>query len=416
MNNSNNEIKTPACIIDELRKIIDGNKDEINQWFSSITKNSPPLFYNSVDLRHSGFKIAPVDTNVFPAGFNNLSPQERVDSAQVVKEYLYNYHNNIDKILLISEEHTRNTFYLENIAVLKKIIEDAGIEVRLSNFTTSELGETSTYESNSGIKLIAHPIISEDNVVKTKDGFVPDLILVNNDMTDGSPEMLVNAKQPVTPPVGFGWYQRRKTSHFESYNNLAREFCKKFNLDDWLITTIFEKCGVVNFKERKGIECVALKVDKAIHRIQQKYNEYGIEDTPYVFVKSDRGTYGMGIMTVRSGDEVLEMNKKIRNKMNTIKGGESNSEVIIQEGIPTIDKVDGNPAEPMMYLLGGKPVGCIYRINTKRDAYGNLNASGMEFASIKGNSQDNVCSSLGLIAKIASCASSWECYSDSYDI
>lgn len=408
--------KSSIVILEELKSIIKSKKPEIDEWFLSLTKNSPPFFYNSVDLRHSGFKIAPVDTNVFPAGFNNLNANERINSSKVVKEYLYNYHNNVKKILLISEEHTRNTFYLENIAVLIKIIEDAGIQVRLSNFTTSDEGEQNKYISNSGIELTSHPIISIDNVVQTKDGFVPDLILVNNDMTEGSPQILLDAKQTVTPPVGFGWYQRRKTSHFESYNNLARDFCNKFGIDDWLITTIFEKCGIVNFKERKGIECVALKADKALHRIRKKYDEYGIKDEPYVFIKSDKGTYGMGIMTVRSGEEVFEMNKKVRNKMNTIKGGESNSEVIIQEGIPTIDKVNDNPAEPMMYLLGGKAVGCIYRINTKRDAYGNLNASGMEFASISGNNPNNVCAALGLIAKIASAAASWECYSNDYNI
>src|SRR5215212_8886673 len=31
-------------------------------------------FYASVDLRNSGFKLAPVDTNLFPGGFNNLNP------------------------------------------------------------------------------------------------------------------------------------------------------------------------------------------------------------------------------------------------------------------------------------------------------------------------------------------------------
>jgi len=31
--------------------------------------------YCSVDLRNAGFKLAPVDTNLFPGGFNNLSPE-----------------------------------------------------------------------------------------------------------------------------------------------------------------------------------------------------------------------------------------------------------------------------------------------------------------------------------------------------
>jgi len=28
-----------------------------------------------VDLRNAGFKLAPVDTNLFPGGWNNLTPE-----------------------------------------------------------------------------------------------------------------------------------------------------------------------------------------------------------------------------------------------------------------------------------------------------------------------------------------------------
>jgi hypothetical protein len=34
-------------------------------------EHTPP-FYGSVDLRNAGFKLAPVDMNLFPGGFNNL--------------------------------------------------------------------------------------------------------------------------------------------------------------------------------------------------------------------------------------------------------------------------------------------------------------------------------------------------------
>ena len=37
-------------------------------------EHTPP-FYSSVDLRNAGFKLAPVDTNLFPGGFNNLKPE-----------------------------------------------------------------------------------------------------------------------------------------------------------------------------------------------------------------------------------------------------------------------------------------------------------------------------------------------------
>ena len=46
---------------------------DIEAWFRSQWLKTPPPFYCSVDLRNAGFKLAPVDTNLFPGGFNNLS-------------------------------------------------------------------------------------------------------------------------------------------------------------------------------------------------------------------------------------------------------------------------------------------------------------------------------------------------------
>ena len=122
-------------------------------------------------------------------------------------------------------------------------------------------------------------------------------------------------------------------------------------------------------------------------------------------------------MTARSGAEVMEIGKDIRKKMNIIKGGAQNTEVIIQEGVITIDKVGGNTAEPMIYLIGGEPVGCIYRTNTQRDNSENLNATGMGFSSIcEHNNDKELCSAIGLIAKLAAHAAAWECYVESYSI
>ena len=74
------------------------------------------------------------------------------------------------------------------------------------------------------------PVIKKDNLLQTKDGFIPDFVLVNNDLTDGAPELLQDLEQHVSPPISLGWFQRRKTSHFETYNNMARDFCNKFNI------------------------------------------------------------------------------------------------------------------------------------------------------------------------------------------
>ncbi|HEY0914326.1 MAG TPA: glutamate--cysteine ligase, partial [Solimonas sp.] len=39
---------------------------DIEAWFRSQWQKHKPPFYSSVDLRNAGFKLAPVDTNLFP--------------------------------------------------------------------------------------------------------------------------------------------------------------------------------------------------------------------------------------------------------------------------------------------------------------------------------------------------------------
>ena len=59
----------------ELEKKILDATPSIERWFRLEWQEHTPPFYCSVDLRNAGFKLAPVDTNLFPGGFNNLAPE-----------------------------------------------------------------------------------------------------------------------------------------------------------------------------------------------------------------------------------------------------------------------------------------------------------------------------------------------------
>ena len=61
-------------LLDLEKRFID-NGAVIEQWLRRQWQERSPPFYASVDLRNSGFKLAPVDTNLFPGGFNNLNPE-----------------------------------------------------------------------------------------------------------------------------------------------------------------------------------------------------------------------------------------------------------------------------------------------------------------------------------------------------
>jgi glutamate--cysteine ligase len=368
--------KTMSNILEQLNQLVVTKSSEINQWFEDMGSKHQPCFYNSVDIRNSGHKIAPVDTNCFPAGFNNLSPASRALAVRRVMDYVQLYHPLAKQIFLLPESHTRNERYLDNLVALKQILTVAGMKVTLGGEAqyVADLQATEYAE-----RLSPELFCVRDGLLQTDKGLLADLVLTNNDLTAGIPPLLTDILQAIIPDVQYGWYRRRKSQHFSVYNNLVDKFAESFQMDAFQLMTQFHRCGQINFKDKYGIECLAVNTEKIIHLLKQKYEQYGIKEAPYVYIKADNGTYGMGIMTARSGDEVYEMNKKSRNKMEVIKNGVISTEVIIQEGVMTTDRVGEDIAESLVYLIGGSVVGRILRVNSERDEFGNLNSAGMYF-------------------------------------
>lgn len=365
-------------IMTQLAALLAQKGETVPEWLAERAREKPPFIYGSVDLRHSGTKLVPVDTNLFPGGFNNLSKPAMQRAAKASGGYLAHHFPDARQLLILPENHTRNLPYLENLACLRDILEMAGYEVRIGTLR-EEVSAPQELETSAGRTIIQEPVRCENGILQLADGYAADVVVANNDFTTGAPDMLKNCRIPVIPPVGMGWYRRRKREHFFAYDALARDFGEAFGLDHWLISAYFRFCGMVDFRKREGFECVATNAEMVLDILRVKYNEYGIDEDPYVYVKADTGTYGMGVMTVRSGEEVLAMNKKYRQKMDVVKEGHHNTEVVIQEGVPTIDKIDGRVAEPMIYVVDQSAVGGAFRTHDTRDRFGNLNAPGMQF-------------------------------------
>jgi len=400
-----------------LLQKINENESLIENWFKEKFSRTKPIFYNSVDLRHSGFKIAPVDTNCFPAGFNNLSKSSRQKAKEICAEFFAANFPNAKKILIIPENHTRNIKYLENVLALSEIISgDSSREVVIGSLISDDFDQM-ILDLEDGKKITLHKLIKNADKIKTKSGFIADLIISNNDFTGGEPEILKNISQPIIPPVSMGWHIRRKSAHFNKYNQIVSEFAKLINIDPWLISTIHRECHDIDFKEKKGVKDLAKYVDELLLNLKEKYQQHNINLEPYCYVKADSGTYGMAMMTVKSGAEILEINKKDRNKMNMIKGSVINTRVIIQEGVSTIDTVKNIIAEPLIYLINGKIVGNLFRVNNQRDANISLNSAGMNFHDITdlndeelslGLDKNKIIKVYSLIAKLAALAAASE--------
>jgi len=360
------------------RHLVDRQSD-IESWFRSQWRITPAPFYASVDLRNAGYKLAPVDTNLFPAGFNNLNPAFEALCIQAVQLAVERLPHQVDRILIIPENHTRNLFYLESLAALQQIIEKAGFEVKLGSLMEG-MSEPLTIELESGKSVLLEPLQRSEDKVSVSD-FMPELIVLNNDLSSGRPAILESLEQTVTPALGLGWSNRLKSVHFRYYQEIAAEFGKHIGIDSWFIDPLFRNCGEIDFMQRAGGSCLERNVDDLLKEIQKKYAEYDIKCRPYVIVKADSGTYGMGIMTVNSVDDIAELNRKQRTRMSTIKEGQKVTKVIIQEGVYTHETwgEEETVAEPVVYMIDHNVVGGFYRVHDSRAADENLNSPGMRF-------------------------------------
>ena len=99
----------------ELEKSFLEHSAKIEYWFREQWHKHQAVFYSSCDLRNSGFKLAPVDTNLFPGGFNNLNRSFFPLCVQAAISRIESLCPNAQRILLIPENHTRNLYYLENV-------------------------------------------------------------------------------------------------------------------------------------------------------------------------------------------------------------------------------------------------------------------------------------------------------------
>jgi len=339
----------------------------IDNWFKEKFNNLTLPFYSSIDLRNSCYKIAAVDANLFPAGFNNLSKESQKTASQLIKDYFTKYQ--YKKALIIPENYTRNKMYIENVLAIEKTLQLAGFETKIGLFHNESYNLIESYEI----------VTKEGSLIKTKSGFIPDVIILNRDMTSHIPSTLENIKQDIIPSPLCGWHSRQKSKYFEIYEEVISEFCREFEIDPWLIYAFTNNCNEVNFEDNASLEVLATKVDLLLSLIQKKYEEYKIETQPYVFIKANNGTYGMGIITATSGEEILNLNKKKRNKMQKVKDGIKINSVIIQEGVPTVDIFKNSTAEPSIYYVGKTPVCYLYRYNKRKDIHSSLNSIDCEF-------------------------------------
>ena len=407
--------------INELEQRVLDAMPAIERWFRLEWMEHTPPFYSAVDIRNAGFKLAPVDTNLYPGGWNNLTDDMLPLAVQAAMAAIEKICPEARNLLIIPENHTGNSFYLANVAQLSRIFHMAGLNVRIGSIDP-EIKETTTLSLPNGEQITLEPVLRSQYRAGLKN-FDPCTILMNNDLSAGAPGILEDLhEQYLLPPLHAGWSVRRKSRHFQSYEELAKRFGKLLGIDPWLINPIFAKAEGVDFAEGVGMDQVAAQVDAVLTKTRRKYKEYGINEKPFAVVKADNGTYGMGIMTVRDAKELEEVSRRTRNKMAVSKDGQRVRDVIIQEGVLTNERINDAVAEPVVYMMDRYVVGGFYRVHADRSVDENLNAPGAKFVPLAfeqsnylpqpgvkpGASAPNRFYMYGVVARLAMAAASYE--------
>jgi glutamate--cysteine ligase len=393
---------------EQLEDFICTNWNEVNTYIEEKKKNLPIPFYSSVDIRESKTKYAPVDHNMYPAGFNNLCAVDFKDASLVSGDTIRKLNPKAKLIGIMPESHTKNLMYLDHLVTLGKMIEDAGFKVRFLSFDSNLFPENEdclALLSNSGASLT----ICRASIKNKKLHVGPeevDLAICNNDQSNPWPIDWKEISTVITPTPKIGWFRRQKNIHFAYYKKVADEFCSHFKINPDLIQAKFVGVEDVDFENKSGLEKLGAAVDGIISELKPGSK---------VFVKASQGTYGMGISVVASGEEIINMNRKTRNKMDVGKNSIKFTSLLVQEGVETIIKYDDMPAEITIYLIDGKSIGGFMRVNGEKDDLGNLNSRGMVFRKlcmgdvVKEASDHKTKEAMySLIARLATIASAYE--------
>ena len=270
-------MKTPyPQLTNQCIEYILKHQENIFSWLASLENKKELPLYSSVDIRDAGFKACVVDTNLFPAGFNNLCEHGLADAALFMKTAVLRRIPQARRVLIIAEEHTRNTWYLENVRILEQIIRNAGFEAKIATFLSIQPGfcqdakfvemETATGQS---VRIHCFKRILEE-FESGRETY--DLIIMNNDLTAGIPEVLKNSAVPIYPSIQAGWHARHKSHHFCLTNKLMEEFGNIVGLDPWLFSALYDVADGIDINNDGDRLKLQDQASTLLKKISAKYN------------------------------------------------------------------------------------------------------------------------------------------------
>ncbi|OYT91918.1 MAG: glutamate--cysteine ligase [Burkholderiales bacterium PBB3] len=405
--------------INELEQRLLDAMPAIERWFRLEWMEHTPPFYCSVDVRNAGFKLAPVDANLFPDGWNNLTQAMLPLAVQAAMAAIEKICPEARNLLIIPQNQFKNTFYLSNLVQLRRVFQMAGLNVRIGSISP-DVKKSTVIALSNGDSITLEPVVRTRGRIGVKD-FDPCTILLNNDLSAGVPGILEDLhEQYLLPPLHAGWATRRNSTHAKCFEEVAKRFGKLVGVDHWLVTPMVDRLGVVDLSTEAGFQKLSNSVDGLLAKIKKKYKEYGIKEKPFVVVKDDNRSNGMGMLSVRDSKDLVSLKVAAPAKGGKAVGAEH--DILLQEGVLTHERVNDGVAEPVVYMMDRYVVGGFYRVHADRSMDENLNAPGSSYVPLAfaesthlpqpgerpGASAPNRFYMYGVIARLAMLAASYE--------
>jgi glutamate--cysteine ligase len=360
--------------INELEQRILESMPVIERWFRLEWMEHTPPFYSAVDVRNAGFKLAPVDTNLFPGGWNHLSPEMLPLAVQATMAAIEKICPEAKNLLLVPDGRTHDSFYLANLQRLSHIFTLAGLNVRLGSLSP-DLKAPQELVLPSGESFTLEPLQRSKRRLGLKH-FDPCTILLNTDLVAGVPGILEELhEQYLLPPLHAGWPTRRMSKHFALYEEVAKRFGKLLGMDHWLIHPAFGATGRIDLGSPQGLDAAQVQVDAVLAKTRRKYKEYGINEKAFAVLKADDGRMDFCPLVLRDAKDLPAALKAL----NPARATRLVGEWVAQEGVLTHERVLDAVAEPVVYMMDRYVVGGFYRVHADRGDDEHLNGPGARF-------------------------------------
>jgi glutamate--cysteine ligase len=404
--------------INELEQRILDSMPAIERWFRLEWMEHTPAFYASVDVRNAGFKLAPVDTHLFPADWNHLTSSMLPLAVQAAMAAIEKICPEARNLLIVPDNNIRSTSYLSNLAQLQRIFHMAGLNVRFGSISP-DIKKSTKIALPDGDSITLDPVVRTRSRLGVKD-FDPCTILLNTDLSAGVPGILEDlTEQYLLPPLHASWATRRKSMHAKCYEEVAKRFGKLIGVDSWLINPMIDKGASIDLNTADGRDALNVRVDGLLTKVKKKYKEYGIKEKPFVVVKADNSSSGAAAITVRDTKELDAILARAAGASIPLQGTQ---ELIVQEGVQTNERMNDAVAEPVVYMMDRYVVGGFYRIHAERAFDENLSVPGSSYVPLAfaesthlpqpgvrpGASAPNRFYMYGVIGRLAMLAASYE--------